>query len=39
VLRTSLGERIVNADRDHVIRWRRCIGAAHHRFQTEEKVR
>jgi ssDNA-binding Zn-finger/Zn-ribbon topoisomerase 1 len=39
VLRTSIGERLVNAKRDHVLRWRRCVSRAHHRFQTEEHAR
>lgn len=37
VMRTTLGSRLVRGPRDHVLRERRCIGVAHHRFRTEER--
>lgn len=39
VVRTSLGARLRTGPRDHVLRERRCIGTAHHRFHTEERPR
>lgn len=39
VLRTSLGERRVASKRNYVLRERRCVSPAHHRFTTEEHTR
>lgn len=41
VLRTNLGERLrtLKHKRDYVVRDRRCVSPAHHRFQTEERSR
>lgn len=41
VLRTTLGERLRKSrrKRDFVVRERRCISHAHHRFHTEEHSR
>ena len=41
VLRTTLGERIHTSrrKRDYVVRERRCVSPAHHKFHTEERSR
>lgn len=39
VLRTTLGARLRTSPRDHVLRERRCVGTARHRFTTEERPR
>lgn len=39
VLRTSLGERLKTTSRDYVLRERRCVSSARHRFHTEERSR
>lgn len=39
VLRTSLGERLKTTPRNYVLRERRCVSPAKHRFHTEERSR
>lgn len=39
VQRTSLGARLRKSSRNYVLRERKCVSPAHHRFSTEERAK